>query len=193
MAANIQSVNDCDAQFLPFKSSVPNKVKITRKRSEVEIKNGDFYPGEGHKYIDFHDNDVSEFYFLGGTRRGEDAAWVDSSKLMKIKILSTDDDIYIESIENITTKGSMIPTLTSSGMVWGAEPGQHFLIWGGLDVQNYTVIDDLYICKPVIERKKKIFDITQYTGACSVKSYGAGAPRENTEKHSKCKSWAFCE
>ncbi|KAK3099383.1 hypothetical protein FSP39_003630 [Pinctada imbricata] len=144
------------------------KAKFTRKRSELDLAMGEFFPGEGSKYLihEVANLSTTDVFFIGGSRRGEDSLWGDSEKLTKISFESTDDDVYISSISPVAIKGSKIPPLSCPGFAWGKEEPADMLIWGGLDINTYSVINDLYHISKKDNRKSiLLYDVTKYAGA----------------------------
>ena len=152
-------------KFLPFKAySSSSKVKITRKKTELDMSLGEFYPGEGHRSLIKCDLNACTVTIFGGSRRGEDASYPLSNRLIDMKLISTPDDVYIEKIENRKTSGASLPALTSPGFTWGLND-KEMCIWGGLQLDTYQASDDLYYIKETIYRRSTILDIRLYTGS----------------------------
>ena len=153
-------------KFLPFKSYASNsKVKITRKRLELDLSVGEFYPGEGHRSLfKYNDNDSSCIIIvIGGSRQGEDSNPL-SNRLMQIKLVSTFDDVYINSTEPLKTRGSILPSLCSPGFTWGINNSE-MCIWGGLLIDTYQTNDEFFYIKPKLVRQSFLFDIVMYSGS----------------------------
>ena len=153
-------------KFLPFKAYSSSTVKITRKKAELDMSLGEFYPGEGHRSLfknDLNDSSCTVTIF-GGSRRGEDASNSLSNRLTEIRLISTPDDVYIDKIENLKTSGAPLPCLTSSGFTWGMNDTE-MCIWGGLQLDSYQTSDDLYYIKQTLHRKSTILDVKLYSGS----------------------------
>jgi hypothetical protein len=145
-------------KILPFKSHSDNsRLKFSRKRIDFEISEGDIYPGEGHRCLIDYDGNQSTLTLVGGARSGEDASW-GSSKLSQIKIMSTDDDIYIKSINAIKTCGAYLPAFSKPGFTWGLSKNE-MCLWGGHDLNTFKPTNDLYYIKGDVKRGKNLLEI----------------------------------
>ncbi|XP_053376555.1 uncharacterized protein LOC128547573 [Mercenaria mercenaria] len=151
-------------KFLPFKASSRNsKTKFTRKKSELQLEYGEFYPGEGHRVLYKYNTteNCCNLYTFGGARHGEDAGWLTASKIMCMRLISTDDDIYADKLYEIKTAGSTLPALSSPGYTFGVTEN-NMCIWGGLDLMTYQTVNDIYYLTSKLRRNAETMQVDMF-------------------------------
>lgn len=140
-------------KVLPFKSINLERGKSSRKRRDLELINGDFFPAEGHTCLevnrtrafdadeDDHIDTVSCIYF-GGARRSDESSWGDSKDIFQVDYCVTNSDVYISDILKFEPTGSTFPALQSAAAVVDT---QKIYVWGGYNTAQLTVDSDLLI------------------------------------------------
>ena len=141
-------------KLLPFRSEFGNRRKATRKRSELALANGDYFPPEGHISIKLsEDLDEEEevthtcILFVGGARRQEEASWQFASQLVELHLAVDADDVSVEKLFKCDTHGSELSPMQSSAAVLYKDT---IYMWGGINCQYLQTVNDLYM----ISRKK---------------------------------------
>jgi hypothetical protein len=62
---------------------------------------------------------------------------------MSLNFISTEDDIYVDTINEVKTVGASLPALCCPGFSFG-QNCNNICIWGGLDLATYQTVNDLY-------------------------------------------------
>ena len=100
-------------RFLPFKSLCQQNGKATRKKLDLNLKNFNYFPPEGHTYVDISHTDkeiastsdevtVKSYLFFGGSRRTNETAWGYGKEFFLMKFSVEDTDI---NLTNARPKG----------------------------------------------------------------------------------------
>lgn len=139
-----------DFKILPFKSINEKKVKATRKRSEIDIICGDYFPPEGHCAIliceeQLDDELMKSYLYFGGSRHTEESTWCLGSSPFIISYVISENDVVISDIKRCDTFGASFPSLASSSVIVGSNDTIH--VWGGMDTSSMRVLHDLYLLK----------------------------------------------
>ena len=93
-------------RFLPFKSLCQQNGKATRKKLDLNLKNFNYFPPEGHTYVDISHTDkeiastsdevtVKSYLFFGGSRRTNETAWGYGKEFFLMKFSVEDTDINL--------------------------------------------------------------------------------------------------
>ena len=144
---------------LPFKSKSLEKGKATRKRTELNLKNGDFFPPEGHCSLHLLSENVEDdtgsyrkVLYFGGARRTEESSWKVASSLFEITYFCEADDVTITDIIQCDTIGSRFSCLQSAA---ACVIQKKVLVWGGLNTERIDTTDELFLLKKTRESGKK--------------------------------------
>ena len=134
-------------RVLPFKSLNLEKGKSTRKRREVDMKNGNFFPPEGHVSVSTTmqgGGDIESYtcLYFGGARRLEESSWADGREFFEIEYCVSKDDVFINEITKFDTLGSQFPSLQSASAVKFADK---VYVWGGLQTSTLQMSNELYV------------------------------------------------
>ena len=140
-------------RFLPFKSLCQQNGKATRKKLDLNLKNFNYFPPEGHTYVDISHTDkeiastsdevtVKSYLFFGGSRRTNETAWGYGKEFFLMKFSVEDTDINLISSDKCTTQGSEFPPLHASAACFMQN---NVFIWGGMNTSTMKTTDELFI------------------------------------------------
>lgn len=149
-------------RFLPYSSRSLDKRKLTRRRAELLLKMGDFFPAEGHcstilSCENSEEGRIIRLAVTGGARRQEEGTWDSGSNVHVVTFNVDDEDVTTSNIVKATVTGAHIPPLTSAAMVKNTDG--HLLIFGGMNTAFLEPSNEMIHLVPVDNNKfvSKIF------------------------------------
>ncbi|XP_033635627.1 uncharacterized protein LOC117296695 [Asterias rubens] len=155
-----------DFDYIPLKAAKDSKRKVTRKRTQLEMKIGENYPAEGHCSITCSSPEENCYRVLsfGGARRKEERTWQDGAAITEFIISADDEDVSISSITTCRTKGGSLPPLHGAAII---DLDTKLIMWGGLDLNEYRCRDDLLVITEQHQRRgSALFQITYVETLC---------------------------
>ena len=141
-----------DWRFLPLTAKVLEKHKVTRRRAELQMKMGAFFPPEGHCLTEVGrevegGNLTIHLAVVGGACHQEERTWRSASLLHTVVLAADDDDVFVTSVEKNIVKGAEIASLSSAAMVLDSE--RNILIFGGLNTTYMETCNEILKLTPV--------------------------------------------
>jgi hypothetical protein len=146
------------------------KVKATRKRSEIDIIHGDYFPPEGDCDTLLSEGQLDEltksYLYFGRSKHTEESTWCLESSPFIISNVISENDVVISNIKRCDTFGASYPSLASSSAIVGSNDTIHVWggmdtsstipVWGGMDTSSTRVLSDLHLLK----QKGAKFEVT---------------------------------
>ena len=135
-------------RVLPYAAKVMDRRKVTRRRAELALKMGEFFPPEGHcaavmKRVEHDGGSFVTIAVIGGAHQQECATWPQASSLHLVEFNVEKEDVTTTDIMKLKMTGALMTPLYQAAMVT-AKPGK-LLVFGGLNTDYIEPTNEFHI------------------------------------------------
>lgn len=147
-------------RFLPCAAKSLDRRKLTRRRAELQLKLGDFFPPEGHVAVETERKIENELLLIelaitGGAKHEEGSTWEQGKELHILTLAVETNDITVNSIEKAKITGGTLPPLSSPAAFTA---NKNIYIFGGLNTSWMETSNEMTVLTPL--KGKKGYDCT---------------------------------
>ena len=136
-----------DWRFLPCAAKSLDTRKVTRRRAELQLKLGHYFPPEGHSIVEVSRKEVNgvtliDLAVTGGARHREEATWKFGRFIYILQLAVEEEDVVLSSVKNIHVSGADISPLSSATLV--SKDGSLYL-FGGFSTSSMQITNEMFV------------------------------------------------